>query len=398
MMRLCTTTFALGALLVIGCSSDDGEEPNLGEDQQASIVTGQKVGWAFYNSGLLDNYNSSGGCVSATHGGTGLYTVQFCGIGWTSAPSAGGNVQVTAVGASNERCNVASWTSNWLGTLSIDVRCRKGNGNLSDSGFVVEYVKSQGGQSQSALGAYVWMDQPAGGTLSTQYMWGDSITVTRLAQGRYDLNFATQNMNAGNVEVTAYGTGTQHCKVESWGSFKATVRCYTETGALSDTQFTLRYTLGTLTPDCGSPGIFGPGIFDTIVPGGTDTGGSGGYVLWNGSIPSANNYSILEGIVTGTICTTGCGITSTPVTITYISTGKYLVKYPDIIAAHTQLDWQLPIVTGYGADAKYCKFLDYWKTTSTGTEATVNCWTGTGGALTDANFSTILYSRGGVGC
>ncbi len=220
--------------------------------------------------------------------------------------------------------------------------------------------------------------------MPTRYMWGDSVTVTRLSLGRYQLNFATQNMNSGNVQVTALTAGTEHCKVESWGAFKATVRCYMPDGTtLKDTQFTLRYTLGNQTANCGSPGIYGPGIHDT-------TYGSGGYVLWNGTIPAANMYSIFEADVS---CSTGCGITSTPVTVSTLAPGQYFIRYPDFTLSNSVLTWQLPLVTAQGPTSVYCKLSAYWKLTLLGTELKVDCWSGNGASKTNANFSNLLFTQ-----
>ena len=47
------------------------------------------------------------------------------------------------------------------------------------------------------------------------------MTITRSAQGRYSVRFAGLGGNGtagGNVQVTAYGSGSESCKVVGWAS------------------------------------------------------------------------------------------------------------------------------------------------------------------------------------
>ncbi len=76
------------------------------------------------------------------------------------------------------------------------------------------------------------------------------MTITRSAQGRYSVRFAGLGGNGtpgGNVQVTAYGSGTEICKVVSWSSpssdFTATVNCFDNNGNLVDTRYTVFVTL-----------------------------------------------------------------------------------------------------------------------------------------------------------
>jgi len=98
---------------------------------------------------------------------------------------------------------------------------------------------------------YVWADNPTSGgyTPSPTYSFnssGGAIKITRSAVGTYTINFSGIGGNGsagGNVLVTAYGSGSEACKVVSWNSgganFIANVRCFTSTGSAVDTQYSI---------------------------------------------------------------------------------------------------------------------------------------------------------------
>ncbi len=46
-------------------------------------------------------------------------------------------------------------------------------------------------------------------------------------------------LNAGKVQVTAYGSGNAQCKVTGWGSTSADVLCFAPNGAPADTYNTV---------------------------------------------------------------------------------------------------------------------------------------------------------------
>ena len=77
---------------------------------------------------------------------------------------------------------------------------------------------------------------------------GGDILITRSGAGVYTVEFAKLGgTQAGaNVQVTAYGSGTESCKVQKWDSsgadFAASVRCFTATGNQRDTTYTVMVT------------------------------------------------------------------------------------------------------------------------------------------------------------
>src|SRR5438270_61729 len=99
---------------------------------------------------------------------------------------------------------------------------------------------------------YVWADNPtsASYTPSTIYSFnssGGGITISRSGVGAYVVNFSGiggSGSAGGNVLVTAYGGGSETCKVVSWNSggadFIVNVRCFNSAGGAVDTRYAAR--------------------------------------------------------------------------------------------------------------------------------------------------------------
>ena len=98
---------------------------------------------------------------------------------------------------------------------------------------------------------YVWADNPtsAGYTPSATYSFnpsGGATSITRSGVGTYAVQFSGLgggSSSGGNVQVTAYGGGSETCKVVSWGSggasFVANVRCFNSAGSSVDTRYSI---------------------------------------------------------------------------------------------------------------------------------------------------------------
>jgi hypothetical protein len=102
-------------------------------------------------------------------------------------------------------------------------------------------------------GAFVWGDQPgaASYTPSPSYQRNYSNltnTITRTGVGTYSVNMPGVGAAGGSVVATAYGTGSERCKVAGWWmngmTQQASVRCFNASGAPADTRFTARYLRG----------------------------------------------------------------------------------------------------------------------------------------------------------
>lgn len=75
---------------------------------------------------------------------------------------------------------------------------------------------------------------------------GGRITITRSGVGTYQVTFAGlggDGTAGGNVQVTAYGAGSETCKVSSWNSggadFIVNVRCHDARGRQTDTRYSV---------------------------------------------------------------------------------------------------------------------------------------------------------------
>ncbi len=67
-------------------------------------------------------------------------------------------------------------------------------------------------------------------------------TITRSEVGVYKIQFPSQSLERGNVQVTAYGTGSEFCKVAHWTvSDGVVVRCFDNSGAPVDTRFDVSF-------------------------------------------------------------------------------------------------------------------------------------------------------------
>jgi len=107
--------------------------------------------------------------------------------------------------------------------------------------------------------AYAWANSPSAAsyTPSVAYSYnsaGGPITITRSGQGTYAVRFAGFGGNGivgGNVQLTPYGPGHEHCRVHNWSSggpdFIVNVTCSNTLGVADDTRFTV------LVNWCGSP-------------------------------------------------------------------------------------------------------------------------------------------------
>jgi hypothetical protein len=196
-------------------------------------------------------YNSGGGAISVTRLGTGDHRVDF--VGMASQGANGGNAQVTAYGTSNEWCLVDSW-----GPDQVRVRCFDPAGAPVDTPFTVALHRTPrlpfpsqyafALASQSLLSGY---DAPS----STSWnAGGGPVHLSRSSTGTYQVEWPGMDevgIDLGIVLVSAYDSGDGYCKIASWSSSGADVRCFDATGSLSDRAYNVLY----LKPDEGTPGV-----------------------------------------------------------------------------------------------------------------------------------------------
>ncbi len=280
--------------------------------------------------------------------GVGQYRVDFPDIG-----GPGGTVHVTAYG-SNARCKVQSWGNSGT-TLRVNVRCHAPDGTPVGSRFAASYVRETG--TPGVRGGYVWANNPTAASYapSLSYQWNSSGAVNgvqRLGGGSYRVSCPNQDFTGGTVQVTAYGTSSDYCKVQSWGGSSVNVRCFDANGNPADEQFTASYS--------------------RFYPNG---GLSFSYAWANNPTSASYTPSLLyqRGYIGGD------GDVATNITATRSSVGNYTVATPGMTATGSN-----PNVTAYGSGSEYCNLASW------GTSTRVRCYT-QAGALTDTPF-VLVYT------
>jgi hypothetical protein len=314
--------------------------------------------------------NTTGGSNLVTWLATGSARVDFPGLG----KSVGGHVQVTAFGTSNARCKVSSWFPSGT-TLRAQVNCYTPSGAATSTPFAVSYQRRAG--TPGVEGGYVWADQPTASsyTPSTIYQWnstGALNTIQRTGVGTYRVVFPGQTFTGGTVEVTAYGGGSDYCKVEGWfndgASQNVNVRCFSTSGAPVDALFTAKFTRGSPT----SAKSFG--------------------FVWAHQ-PTTSSYqpdSTYQLVSVGSACGQ---LTRGPVSITRSSTGRYNVTFTGLpgsssFRSHVK-------VTAYGTGSETCKVRSW--TPSSNSSAEVACYNANGTAA-DTLFTVSYSSTAGSAC
>lgn len=194
-------------------------------------------------------WDADGRLSTATRQGP-TYVVRIPGLA-----SSSGHVQVTA-DDNGSRCKVAMWVPSGADEL-VMVNCwhRGGFDFPENAPFVLTYVNQQnilglpaGVPPDGHESAYAWADQP--GSLdeytphtSYQYSGADyAATAAGFGSGRYLMRFNGLNMYNGNVQVTAYGWGSDLCGINYWLGSSVQVQCYTERGKPVDTLYTVAFT------------------------------------------------------------------------------------------------------------------------------------------------------------
>lgn len=311
-------------------------------------------------------YNSSGNSVAntVTQTGTGSYRVDFPGLG----AETGGNVQVTAYGGGSDRCKVGNWYSS-DGTLSATVYCHNTAGQLEDSPFTASYVRRPG-TGAGATGGYLWADQPTADTYtpSAAYQYnatGARNTITRSGVGQYMATFPGVSLSGGSVEVTAYGSGSEYCKVASWGNDTVWVNCFDSSGAPADTYYTLNFT--------------------DQSPGGTMS-----YQYAWADQPSADNYTP-SGYYQKGFINRECGTDAGTVTISRNGVGSYTAFLPVLSPTGSSVK-----VTAYGWANETCKVVG-WYGSGDGTAVNIACFDPSGNPV-DALYDFVYSSNDWIIC
>jgi hypothetical protein len=326
----------------------------------ATTVQGSAYVWAdqpwatYYTPFSTYQFNSSGAVNTISRSGVGRYTVHVPRLGSDS-----GTVLVTAYGSSADQCKVA-WWYNDESAQEIEVRCFDQAGAPTDSRFTMSYTNQVGGAS--GVRAYVWADQP---TAEAEYSpaaayqanyTGASNRVKRNSVGSYRVYLPVDFVGLfGHMQVTAYGTGPERCKVDrTFGWFGGPeptvfidVACFTSAGAPVDTKFTLTYAQEA--PIIGASGHASLYVYVNPPPS-TFIEGDNSEEMW---------FSSAGG----------------PIRVERLDTGHYTVRSSvDISAGNVQ-------VIAVGDDNEYCKVERWYPTDG----ILVRCFT-TSGVAADTGF------------
>ena len=323
----------------------------------AQSSTGSYVADANYSYNSL-NRSNPGNTVTQT--GTGSYRVDFPGLG----KEVGGNVQVTAYGYGTDRCKVGGWGSNGT-TLSAYVYCHNTAGALVNTQFTASYHQ-KAGTNYGENGGYLWADQPTAASYTPHYMYqwnstGARNTITRNGVGSYVATFPGVNVNGGMVEVTAYGGGSEYCKIGWWGNNSVAVNCYANGGAPVDAVFTLNFTDQS---PIGTPSY---------------------QYAWADQ-PWSASYTPYSYYQKGSIAR-DCGSDAGTVTMQRQSTGSYIATLPLISPTGSNVK-----VSAYSGAGEMCKVVGWWGNGGSGTQVQVACFDPAGNPA-DTYFDLVYHSN-----
>jgi hypothetical protein len=313
------------------------------------------------------SYSSAGSSAAntITQIDTGVYNVDFPGLG----AETGGNVQVTAYGGGSARCKVGGWSS-YGGTLSTTVYCHDTSGQPVDTQFTASYVR-HAGTDYGTSGGYLWADQPTTPeyTPSAYYQYnatGARNTITRNDVGQYVATFPGVDLNGGSVEVTAYGWGSEYCKVAGWGSNAVWVNCFNNDGTPADTYFTLNFT--------------------DQSPGATPS-----YQYAWADQPTASSYTPSPYYQKGSRARE-CGTDAGTVTISRNDVGNYTAILPVLSPAGSNVK-----VTAYGWGNETCKVVGWYGAGNGGTAVNIACYDATGQPV-DTYYDFVYASNDWIIC
>ncbi|QFZ18757.1 ATP-binding protein [Saccharothrix syringae] len=177
---------------------------------------------------------------AVTRTAVGRYTADLPG-------SAGGAVDLTAVGALPRHCAVTGRRGD-----SVDLACTAPDGTAADTMFTAAFAVRQNflDDPRKPVGDYVvTTDSPAAAAPTATVRWssgGTPVTLDRTSTGKYKAHFANGYIPS-TMHVTASGYGN-HCGVMQFNDYSGPdnasvwVACFDSAGTLVNTGFTLSYT------------------------------------------------------------------------------------------------------------------------------------------------------------
>jgi hypothetical protein len=344
-------SFALAVLAVgSGCSvqpDDEAREPT-GATEEAVTVNGYAWAWVQSNGavGTPYTYDSAPGGAASSKLATGQYEVVFNGLHSAGSP------QVVAYGSS-AHCKLFTIPLVSGTKVSSYVNCYSAAGTLTDSAFVITFDSRTGADSAPYRGGYL---STGGGTAPTLVggQWSSSGTTPSVswdsATQEFVASFPGASFSNAAVHVTAYGANANRCKVASYGSGFARVKCFDANHLPVASGFSISFMEKSLV-----------------------AGHIGGHARVSFGAPAVG-YSAAVG-------TSSCGGAGSVSTTTYPSTPLDLdVNVSDSDWGGDWGPYVVPLVTAYGSgNDNYCNVLRWGASTTTGASTvTVRCFNGQG--------------------
>jgi hypothetical protein len=219
-----------------------GDPPGRNPPSQLTYVLANEPTTANYTPNQAYQYNSTFNVDTITRVSTGDYEVYAPGLTLSD-----GTVTVTGVGGAYE-CQVGDWFGD-----QVNVLCFTAAGTPADSQFTMTWTAGESllGVSGRKFG-YLWASQPEATSAyspppsySDDAATGGTITITPVTTGLWAVTITKVGAaNAGDVEVSAYGTTFAQCTMgfyDNAATVFASVECFAANGQPVDTYFTLQY-------------------------------------------------------------------------------------------------------------------------------------------------------------
>lgn len=343
--RVLARAVMLVSALTAGCMADIGSTgPEEATTFQQSLTVNQE-GWAWVvSTGAIGGSWVWSGGVTSTRNTTGNYLVSF-----TGGAIVNPHVEVVAYGTNNTHCKVGE-----AGGHSWYVFCFDGGGFWADSAFAI-VMHDFSGTDVSWRGAYLASSATGIVTKSWNSSGGTNTVVWNAAAQDYTVTMPGMPTSNASVHVTASGAIYDRCKVGSWATGQVRVKCFDASNNPVQMQFYISY--------------------DEF----SEFGGHvGGHSWVTGGSPSPFYTQALSSIA----CFSPGSFTTAP------SGLDLIVTLPDPYYPPTAWWDFVPMVTGYGNNANYCKVVS-WSAAGSAYNATVRCFDAFG---TQINASSAAFT------
>jgi hypothetical protein len=246
-----------------------------------------------------------------------------------------------AYGSDNRRCKVKllTFTPDLVWAVA-NVYCHTPAGLAADSRFVFSgFVRDSNTSGRFAMGHV-----SSSGIASAMNSVG-SVSATRVSTGTYEIVLTNLGLTGGMVQVGAFGSNNNHCKVTSWSPVssnpvnqKINVRCFlTNSSSLANTAFHFVY-------DEGIPSQYGVGAY-----------------TWANNATSLSynpspTFTLQSGAAAGRITHTAVGGLQQTLGGGQ-DTGHYKMNYTGFGGS---VDQSYLFVGAYGTGSQYCKILNWF--------------------------------------